>query len=112
MNFDGPDGSTKNRVTTEDVERDEANEDPNDSDISAFFQNLGQWPLYPSSAETSVEDKIAGLNKARRRDEESVYPRRLYRESNPLSNLVKLEVILDLADGHLWRQERAIKSSW
>lgn len=96
MNFDGNDGSTKSRVATEDVEQKEAEEVQKDNEIAAFFQGLGQWPLYPSSPATSVQGKSKEQERLKR-DKENVYPRRL--DSNPLSNLVKLEVILDLADG-------------
>jgi hypothetical protein len=68
-----------------------------EKELSSFFQGLGQWPLYPSSSvenssNQDVENKKITLEKSSGR----------YRGQggiNTFSNLIKLEVILDLADG-------------
>lgn len=67
-----------------------------EGDLSSFFQGLGQWPLYPSTSESGSK-RAEDIDRSR--TDEAAQSTGRYRGINQLSNLIKLEVILDLADG-------------
>jgi hypothetical protein len=88
----------KNRGKKEAVE---SEVDPSETigaegELSSFFRGLGQWPLYPSS---SSSESSSGKDLDPSKTDEAAQSMGRYRGVNPLSNLIKLQVILDLADG-------------
>eukprot|EP00980_Cylindrotheca_fusiformis_P027835 scaffold22560_cov135-Cylindrotheca_fusiformis.AAC.46 len=72
-------------------------QDTTEGDLTSFFQGLGQWPLYPTAA--SSETKPSKSSEQSKGEETKQANTGGNGGLNSLSNLIKLEVILDLADG-------------
>ena len=95
----------KKRVASNDKEEEEEEEllEPSslqdEKDLSAFLTSLGQWPLYPSAAAAAA---AASSSSSSLEEATQISPRSLQRtnlNNNPLANILRLEVILDLAAG-------------
>ena len=67
-----------------------------DNDLSSFFEGLRSWPLYPSSERSST----SGIPEINQNEElSSSQSSGRSRGISALSNLLKFQVVLDLADG-------------
>ena len=67
-----------------------------DNDLSSFFEGLRSWPLYPLSERSST----SGIPEINQNEElSSSQSSGRSRGISALSNLLKFQVVLDLADG-------------